>query len=88
MKTSSELNSTGISADEVDIEDETVDGNDDTNAGIENVFEEAAPTYEEALGMEAITENEIRRRVSSRQSLKSDDPPDYDYIDNPVYSDE
>ena len=59
-ETSSEVNSTGISADEVDIEDEPVgDDNDDASSGMENVYGEAAPTYEEALEMETITWNDI-----------------------------
>ena len=49
---------------------------------------EDAPSYEEALQMETPKQNEIRRRVSSRKSLKSDDLPDYDFIDCPVYSSE
>ena len=51
-------------------------------------YTDDAPSYEEALQMEKISQNEIRRRVSSGKSLKSDDLPDYDFIDCPVYSDE
>ena len=51
-------------------------------------YTDDAPTYEEALKMEKISQNEIRRRVSSGKSLKSDDLPDYNFIDCPVYSDE
>ena len=51
-------------------------------------YTDDAPSYEEALKMEKISQNEIRRRVSSGKSLKSDDLPDYNFIDCPVYSDE
>ena len=51
-------------------------------------YTDDAPSYEEALKMEKISQNEIRRRVSSGKSLKSDDLPNYNFIDCPVYSDE
>ena len=49
------------------------------------------PTFEEALEMEVVTvgspQNEIRRRVSSQLSLKSDELPDYEnYESHPVIS--
>ena len=51
-------------------------------------YNEDAPTYEEALQMEKTSPNEIRRRVSSRKSLKNEDLPEYDFVDCPVYSEE
>ena len=49
------------------------------------------PTFDEALDMEVVTvgspQNDIRRRVSSRLSLKSDELPDYEnYESHPVIS--
>lgn len=59
-----------------------------TSLQVRSDYTDDAPSYEEALEMEKISQNEIRRRVSSGKSLKSDDLPDYDFIDCPVYSDE
>ena len=59
-----------------------------TSLQVRSDYTDDAPSYEEALKMEKISQNEIRRRVSSGKSLKSDDIPDYDFIDCPVYSDE
>ena len=47
------------------------------------------PTYDEALKLENLSNTELRRRVSSQQSIKSDDfkaAQDYDCYDCPVYS--
>ena len=48
------------------------------------------PTYDEALKIGVgMTYNQLRRRVSSQQSIKSDDfkaSQDYDCYDCPVYS--
>ena len=48
------------------------------------------PTYDEALKIGVgMTYNQLRRRVSSQQSIKSDDfkaTQDYDFHDCPVYS--
>ena len=51
---------------------------------------EEAPTFDEALEMEVVVESpqsELRRRVSSRVSMKSDELPDYEnYQCHPVFS--
>ena len=49
------------------------------------------PTFDEALDMEVVAvgspQNDVRRRVSSRLSLKSDELPDYEnYESHPVIS--
>ena len=47
------------------------------------------PTYDEALKIESMTKNELRRRISSQQSIKSDDfkaAQDSNSYDCPVYS--
>ena len=47
------------------------------------------PTYDEALKIESMNKNELRRRISSQQSIKSDDfkpVQDSDSNDCPVYS--
>ena len=49
------------------------------------------PTFDEALDMEVVTvgspQNDIRRRVSSRLSLSSDELPDYEnYESHPAIS--
>ena len=62
--------------------------NGGTSFQIGSDYNEDVPTYDEALQMEKTSPNEIRRRVSSGKSLKSDGLPDYDYIDCPVYSEE
>ena len=62
--------------------------NGGTSFQIGSDYNEDVPTYDEALQMEKTIPNEIRRRVSSGKSLKSDGLPDYDYIDCPVYSEE
>ena len=62
--------------------------NVETSFQVGSDYNEDSPTYEEALQMEKTSPNEIRRRVSSRKSLKSEDLPDYDFVDCPVYSEE
>ena len=52
---------------------------------------EAAPTFDEALEMEVVVvgspQSELRRRVSSRVSMRSDELPDYEnYESHPVFS--
>ena len=52
---------------------------------------ENAPTFDEALEMEVVEvgspQSKLRRRVSSRLSMKSDELPDYEnYECHPVYS--
>ena len=47
------------------------------------------PTYDEALKIESMTKNELRRRNSSQESIKRDDfkaAQDIDSYDCPVYS--
>ena len=65
-------------------------GRDNVGASIQVIsdYTDDAPSYEEALKMEKISQREIRKRVSTRKSLKSEDLPDYDFIDCPVFSDE
>ena len=51
---------------------------------------EAAPTFDEALEMEVVVvgspQSELRRRVSSRVSMRSDELPDYEnYESHPVF---
>ena len=52
---------------------------------------EDAPTFDEALEMEIVVvgspQSELRRRVSSRVSMRSDELPDYEnYESHPVFS--
>ena len=52
---------------------------------------EDAPTFDEALEMEVVVvgspQSELRRRVSSRVSMRSDELPDYEnYECHPVFS--
>lgn len=58
--------------------------------GAEMQESEEAPTFDEALEMEVVVESpqsELRRRVSSRVSMKSDELPDYENYDcHPVFS--
>ena len=54
-------------------------------------FQDGAPTFDEAIEMEIVnienSQTELRRRVSSRLSIKSDELPDYEnYENHPVYS--
>ena len=64
------------------------------NTGIvqaERQESEAAPTFDEALEMEVVVvgspQSELRRRVSSRVSMRSDELPDYEnYESHPVFS--
>ena len=79
------LSSASVTDGDVVIEDETV-VEDETGSEVQNDFNEDAPTYEEALKMQTITQNEIRRRISSQRSLKNDDLPDYDSIDSSGFS--
>ena len=62
------------------------------NENVENPVMDDIPTFDEALEMEVVTvcspQSEIRRRVSSRLSLQSDELPDYEnYESHPVISD-
>ena len=52
------------------------------NENVENPVMDDIPTFDEALEMEVVTvgnpQNGVRRRVSSRLSLKNDELPDYE----------
>ena len=77
---------------ETPVQQEPVDNNSGALGEIlANLDSEDIPTFDEALEMEVVAvdspQNDVRRRVSSRLSLKSEELPDYEnYESHPVIS--
>ena len=88
-----EVTETQINHDESIVGDETSQSEIVQNTDIvqsEIQESEAAPTFDEALEMEVVVvgspQSELRRRVSSRVSMRSDELPDYEnYESHPVF---
>ena len=89
---STERPSDNFESAETPVQEETIDNIAEAQGeSLANPNSDDIPTFDEALDMEVVTvgspQNDIRRRVSSRLSLKSDELPDYEnYESHPVIS--
>ena len=93
IKKTNKVTETEINHAEPIVRDETSQSEIVQNTGFvgaEMQESDDAPTFDEALEMEVIvveSPSELRRRVSSRVSMKSDELPDYEnYHCHPVFS--